>query len=169
MSVLDFQEDRVLFGPNVPVETHRRLQAAVAARADRDQAERLFLDARDSDFACLPAHFALYKFYFNTVQFGKAESAAQSALVEAARQAGFTADWSLLDRGQMAESVVRAGKDPAHFFCFTLKALAFINLRSGNTEVSRTLLDKLEQLDPEDTVGGSVIRSLLRKVEGEDE
>lgn len=169
MSVLAFQEDRVLFGPDVAVETHRRLQAAVAARADRDQAEQLFLDARDRDFACLPAHFALYKFYFNTVQFGKAEAAARLGLTEAARQAGFSDDWTRLDRGQITESVVRAGKDPAHFFCFTLKALAFINLRSGKPEVSRPLLDKLEQLDPEDTVGGSVIRSLLRKVEGDDE
>lgn len=169
MNVVAFQEDRVLFGPQVAPATHQRLQAAVAARANPDEAERLFLDTREADPECLPAHFALYKFYFNTVQFAKAEAAAQFALNEAARQAGITADWRVLERPDITESVIRAGEEPAHFFCFTLKALAFINLRSGRSGVSRQILDKLERLDPEDKVGGSVIRSLLERVEDEDD
>lgn len=169
MSVVAFQEDRVLFGPKVPLETHRRLQAAVAARADRAEAERLFLEAQRRDPACLPAHFALYKFYFNTVQLDKAEAAARRALGEAARQAGFTPDWTQLDSRCISESVLRAGEEPAHFFRFTMKALAFIKLRQGRTEESRAILNKLEELDPEDTVGGSVIRSLANRVEEDDD
>jgi hypothetical protein len=169
MSVVAFQEDRVLFGPNVPVATHRRLQAAVAARADREEAERLFLEAQREDPECLPAFFALYKFYFNTVQFDKAEATACRALVEAARQAGFTPDWKQLDFRCISESVLRAGEEPAHFFCFTLKALAFIKLRQGCTADSKAILTKLEELDPEDTVGGSVIRTLANRVEEDDD
>lgn len=169
MSVVAFQEDRVLFGPKVPLETHRRLQAAVAARADRTEAERLFLEAQRRDPECLPAYFALYKFYFNTVQFDKAEATARRALVEAARQAGFTPDWTRLDSRCISESVIRAGEEPAHFFRFTMKALAFIKLRQGRTEESRAILNKLEELDPEDTVGGSVIRTLANRVEEDDD
>lgn len=168
MSVVAFQEDRVLFGPNVPLETHRRLQAAVAARADRVEAERLFLEAQRADPECLPAYFALYKFYFNTVQFDKAETAARHALIEAARQAGFSPDWTQLDVRCISESVLRAGEEPAHFFRFTMKALAFIKLRQGCTDESKAILDKLEELDPEDKVGGSVIRTLANRVEEDD-
>jgi tetratricopeptide (TPR) repeat protein len=169
MSVVAFQEDRVLFGPKVALETHRRLQAAVAARANPDEAERLFREAQQDDPECLPARFALYKFYFNTVQFEKAEATARAALLEAARQAGFTPDWNQLDFATVSESVLRAGEDPAHFFCFTMKALAFIKLRQGHTAESRAILNKLEELDPEDTVGGSVIRALANRVEEDDE
>lgn len=169
MNVLAFQEDRVLFGPRVPAATHRRLQAAVAARANRAEAERLFLEARAADPECLPAHFALYKFYFNTVQFDRAEAAARTALKEAARQGGFSPDWTRLDVRCMSESVLRAGEEPAHFFRYTLKALAFIKLRQGFTSESRAILDKLERLDPEDTAGGSVIRALANRVAEDDD
>ena len=133
------------------------------------QAERLFLEAQREDPECLPAFFALYKFYFNTVQFEKAEDTARRALAEAARQGGFTADWTQLGRSVLRESASRAGDDPAHFFCFTLMALAFITLRQGYTADAKAILAKLDELDPEDTVGGSVIRTLAHRVEDDDD
>ncbi len=169
MSVLEFQEERVLFGPEVAPVTHRRLQAAVAARGDRPLAERLFLEILNDDPTCLPARFALYKFYFNGVEFDKAANAALSALAEAARQSALDSDWTRLDRQAILESAGRGDGRPAHFYCFTLKALAFIRLRQGRTAEARLILTKLAELDPEDTVGGSVIRSLADRIEDPDD
>lgn len=168
MNVLDFQEERVLFGPEVAPATHRRLQAAVAARSDRARAERLFLEILEDDPDCLPARFALYKFYFNGVEFEKAATTALNALAEAARQGGLDPDWTRLDRHSILESEARCGEHPAHFYCFTLKALAFIRLRQGRTMEARRILTKLAALDPEDRVGGSVIRSLADRIEDGD-
>ena len=63
----------------------------------------------------------------------------------------FPADWSCVDA-------------PQHFYLFSLKALAFIRLRRGKKKESLSLLAKLHELDPLDSVGSSVIRDLASAV-----
>ena len=48
---------------------------------------------------------------------------------------------------------------PAHFYLFSLKALSFILLRQGRIAECRMILDKIEELDPGDLIGASVIRA----------
>ncbi len=151
------------FGGTAPPEVDRRLRDAAAAYADTPRAERLLHEAHALDPACLPVYFALYKFYFYKSRLADAERTALAALDAAARQAAIPADWRRLTL-QSADWTDTRG--PQHFYLFCLKALAFIRLRRGRADAARTLLAKLAELDPRDTVGGSVIGSLAAATRG---
>lgn len=170
MSNLRVFDERVLFDPDMDPETHLRLQTAVAAtHGNPAEAELHFIQAQLLDPACLATYFALYKFHFHLRQFDKAERAALAGLREAAQQGGFSDAWQTLPRSALEESRTRHGPKPAHFFLFTLKALAFIRLRQGRGAESREILDRLLELDPDDVSGASVIRALESGVQGDDD
>lgn len=133
------------------------LAQAVASYDNTERAEFLLCTAQALAPECLPLYFALYKFYFYKRMLPQAEEVALHALEIAARQGEFTSDWTRLDAHSADWRRVDA---PQHFYLFTLKALAFIRLRLGQSEGSHALLAKLQELDPLDTVGGSVIRDL---------
>jgi tetratricopeptide (TPR) repeat protein len=145
------------FGGRTSEEADRRLRQAVASYTEPACAEALLRDAQELDPECLPVYFALYKFYFYRKRLAEAESAALQGLNVAARQAGFSADWRRLcpDSAAWAETT-----GPQHFYLFSLKALAFIRLRLGQRDEAVALLDKLGELDPQDSVGAGVVRTL---------
>lgn len=134
-----------------------RLAQAVESYHNTERAESLLCSAQAHAPECLPVYFSLYKFYFYKRMLPQAEEVALQGLEMAARQGGFTPDWTRLDAHSADWRRVDA---PQHFYLFTLKALAFIRLRLGQSEDSHALLAKLQELDPLDTVGGSVIRDL---------
>ena len=133
------------------------LRQAMNSYADTRQAEFLIWTALKADPECLGSYFSLYKFYFYKRMLSEAEEVALLALDAAAKQGGFSADWTRLDAGSADWRRVDA---PQHFYLFTLKALAFMRLRLGRPAESHALLDKLAELDPLDSVGASVIREL---------
>jgi hypothetical protein len=94
-------------------------------------------------------------------EFALAEKAARLGLAEAARQAGLPADWRRWHRCKRLR-----GHRAQRFWLFTLKALAFIAVRSGRPDEARALLDQIARLDPQASVGGEVIASLLASVAG---
>jgi (2Fe-2S) ferredoxin len=106
----------------------------------------------------LTHYFIRYKYLFHHHRLAEAEAAAREGLAAAAAQAGIPTDWRRLTA--VSASWTTAG-GPERFYLFSLKALAFIRLRRGDTEESRALLDKLSELDPADQVGAEVIRALL--------
>lgn len=160
MSTVAVLDETVSFGPAVAPEINLRLQMAVQARTrDPQEAERLLWEAQRKDPACLPVYFAMYKFYANAKRFEEAQNAARLALAEAARQAGFSADWAALTDEPLYES------EAGLFYLFSLKALSFITLRRGSKDEATTLLAHLHRLDPEDRSGGSVIRALAESLE----
>jgi len=133
------------------------LAQAVASYHNTERAEFLLCTAQALAPECLPVYFALYKFYFYKRMLPQAEEVALNALEIAARQGAFSPDWTQLD---VHSTDWRRVDAPQHFYLFTLKALAFIRLRLGRSEDSHALLAKLQELDPLDTVGASVIRDL---------
>jgi hypothetical protein len=52
------------------------------------------------------------------------------------------------------------------FYLYTLKALAFVKLRLHQDAEAHVILTLLQDLDPEDRCGASVIRSLAEGIEG---
>ena len=132
------------------------LNAAAAAAGDWREAEALLWRAQASDPECLHVYYTLYKFYFRHQRLGDAERAACLALDAAARQARIPADWRLLDNASCDWGQVHA---PQHFYLFSLKALAFIRLRQQRLEDAEEILAKLREIDPQDSVGASVIEA----------
>jgi tetratricopeptide (TPR) repeat protein len=148
---------RALFGGEVPAVVAALLERAMQSYADTQIAETLLWQAHRKAPDALPVYFSLYKFYFYKGDMERAEQTARKSLVAAARQGGFHAAWQRLDASS-ADWTDYAS--PAHFYLFSLKALAFIRLRQGDAEESANILLKLAELDPADSVGASVIRSI---------
>ncbi len=156
-SSVSVMEERVLFGRDINPEVNACLQSAVACADDFERARALLYQARELDPDQLEVYVALYKFLFYRGRLDEAEKVALEALSTAARRGGFpsepeqltpdSTDWNIED-------------GPARTYLYSLKALAFIRLRQGKHEEGRVLLDLLQQLDPQDQVGGSVISQL---------
>lgn len=155
MDVLD--SSRPLFGGEAPAEVSDLLERAMQSYADTQLAETLLWQAQKLMPDALPVYFALYKFYFYKKDLENAELAARKGLLAAARIGGFSADWKTL---QTDSSDWSDYASPAHFYLFTMKALAFILLRRGHANEAGNILAKLAELDPRDSVGASVIRSI---------
>ena len=132
-------------------------RAAASYHDDREAAGRWLQQAAAADPDALAVYFARYKFHFYRNQLAEAEAAAREGLAAAAAQGSFPADWRILTPESAAWSPA-AG--PERFYLFSLKALAFIRLRRGDTRESLALLAKLAEIDPADQVGAEVIRAL---------
>jgi hypothetical protein len=159
MGSVTFVEERVLFSPTIPTEVNNLLQAAVAASSvNQGQAESLFLQAQKQDSHCLQTYFALYKFYFFQKRLDDAERIVFAGLDESARQGGFPSDYRLLVINCHQWNLY--GNDITLFYLYTLKALAFIKLRQGESHAAQQVLTHLQLLDPDDLSGASVIRDL---------
>jgi hypothetical protein len=158
-----FIEERVMFSPDIPAEVNHLLQAAVAASSiDQSRAESLFIQAQTLDSHCLQTYFALYKFYFFQKRLVDAERIVLAALKEAAQQGGFPNDYRQLVQNPQQWNLY-AGENGL-FYLYTLKALAFIKLRLGLTEDARFVLSHMQQMDPKDLSGASVIMDLAAGV-----
>ena len=141
---------------DLPPKVAGYLSAAFAAMGEWREAESLLWRARAADPDCLHVYYILYKFYFNRNRLADAERAACLALDAAAKQAHIAADWRLLDIDSCDWVQVNA---PQHFYLFSLKALAFIRLRQQRAKEAGLILDKLREIDPNDSVGASVIEA----------
>lgn len=144
------------FGGDVPGPVRALLHRAAAAPAA--EREALLWTAQALAPACLAPYYALYKHHATRREFDLAERAAWRGLHEAALQAGLPADWQAVAT-PLPTSVVEhtAGR----FWLFTLKALAFIHLRSARPETARALLAHLEACAPEARTGSDVTAALL--------
>lgn len=149
-----------LFGGEPPATVRPLL--AQAQQAPREEIPPLLWAAQASAPHALSVYYLLYKCHAGRREFALAEKAARLGLAEAARQAGLPGDW----RSVAPDASDFAGTGPQRFWLFTLKALAFISVRSGRPDEARALLDQIAQLDPQASVGGEVISSLLASVAG---
>ncbi|WP_020159886.1 hypothetical protein [Methylobacter marinus] len=156
--------ERITFSPNMPPEVNQLLQSAViASSVDQKRAETLFIQAQTMDRHCLQTYFALYKFYFYQKRLPEAERIALSGLEESARQGGFPSDYRRLAREPKKWNLY--ANEISLFYLYTLKALAFIKLRQGLLVEGQLILSQLQQLDPKDLSGGSVIMDLAAGLE----
>lgn len=154
--------DDLCFGHGLPVDIKLLLQRATRAYENTQLAESLLMQARQLAPDALEVCIALYKFYFYKYRLAEAESVALQTLTRAAELGEFEPDWNILNIHSAAWSEALG---PERAYLFTLKALAFINLRLQRMSEARSILNKLDELDPMDQVGGSVIRALAVRME----
>lgn len=152
---------RVYFAGSLEGPVVDLLNQANEAWAETEKAEAFLIEAQRLAPQALPVYFSMYKFYFYKGQLQQAESTVRSALKTASALGGFNEEWSL----QTHESASWAVHDsPAHFYLFSLKALAFIRLRRGDHESCHAILAKLKILDPQDTIGSGVIATIADSI-----
>lgn len=126
-----------------------------AARAEEWFREALLLAPN-----ALPVYFCLYKLHTYQNHLEAALEAARLGLAEAARQAHWPEDFMSWPRP------AGSPEGAERFALYTLKALAFIHLKRGETGPATVALNKLSVLDPEGLVGWRVIADLLSGVAG---
>jgi hypothetical protein len=83
-----------------------------------------------------------------------------AGLEESARQGGFPSDYRQLVGDRHRQQWNLYANEGSLFYLYTLKALAFIKLRLGLALDAQHVLSHLQQLDPEDHSGASVIMDL---------
>jgi hypothetical protein len=143
------------FGGEVTPAARRMLDKI--AGAPPAELESLLWTAQVTSPECLPVYYLLYKYHASRRQFDLAERAANTALVQAARQAGLDEDWHAVEAG----SADFGKTGPARFWLFTLKALSFILLRQGRADEASAALGKIRQLHSGHGLGDDVIAALL--------
>lgn len=156
MNLFTVEAADAFFGGDVPPAVHALLHSAATAAPDERTA--VLWSAQALAPACLATYYVLYKHHAGRREFEWAERAATRGLQEAAAQAGLSLDWRLVPP-PLPTSVVQT--EPGRFWLFTLKALAFIHLRSGRPEAARELLAHLEACAPDAHIGGDVTAALL--------
>ena len=135
-----------------------------AASAPRAEAGALLWAAQALAPQTLGIYYALYKHHAGRREFEQAGRAARRGLAEAALQVGLPADWRLVVPGTLPAGIDFQGSGAARFWLFTLKALAFIALRSERADESRALLARIAALAPDAHIGDDVIATLLASV-----
>lgn len=150
-------EERIHFASDIKPEVNACLQQAVACANDFERARALLHQAKEMDPDQLEVYTALYKFYFYRGYLDEAELVTLESLARAAQLGGFSGDFTQLTPG-CTDWQVQGGA--ARAFLYSLKALSFIRLRKDDHAGAMAVLDKLQELDPEDQVGGSVILEL---------
>lgn len=151
---LPADQEFIDFG-DLPEAINSLLQRGVAAyRHDRSSADAIFRQALAVAPQLLPIYYCLYKIHTYQGSLDQALAVAVSGLQEAARQAGLNADYASWPKC----SASPAGAE--RFALYTLKALAFIHLRRGDSDEARRILTELSRLDPDGGVGWHVVADL---------
>lgn len=144
---------------DAPPEIDALLRAGVIAhRSDRKAADRLFRQALDAAPHVLATYFCLYKILAYMGRLDEAAAMAVSGITEATHQLGWPAAPDAWPAG------VTAHDGPARFALFSLKALAFIELKRGDAPAAQRHLAALARLDPQGQVGWTVIAELAQGV-----
>lgn len=145
------------FGGDVSNAVREMLHRAAAAHGDERSA--LLWTALSMEPHCLATTYALYKHHAGRREFEAAERAAWRGLAEAALAAGLPQDW----RAAPAPLPPAVRDSTAGgFWLFTLKALAFIHLRTQRHDQARELLAQLQACHPQAGNGADVTAALLQ-------
>jgi len=147
--------------PDAPEALVAFLDEPLEVLQDWQRVERLLGDARARMPGRLEPAVALYKMYAYANRQAEAMALIDEVLAEAAAQAGFDPDWRALTPASApwspAAGVVR-------IYLYSLKAKGFVFLRQSDPHAALEVMLKLQELDPLDQVGGSVVREVAERV-----
>lgn len=162
--------DSACLGGGLPPAVAADLQKAAQSYHLDDVAESYLSLAYARAPAHPAVHIALYRFYFYKNRLNEALAVAQRCLAKTAVDLGLPVDW----RDIPPDHAVFAGHAKSfavapRFYLFTLKGCAYLNMRLGNLALGEALLTKLIELDPDDRLGGSVLRGVLDRMGQDDD
>lgn len=154
-------------GGMLPESISNNLQRAALMYQRGEDAEPLLLETYNTANYHPAVHIALYRFYFYRHRIAEALQVAESCLLKVAADLHLPNDWRNVRPDQARfgtfDDVV------PRFYLYTLKACAYLNMRSGNLALSGAMLQQLRLLDPKDRMGGSVLQDVLARIGVDDE
>lgn len=146
--------DAVNFGELSPEINELLRQGVVAYQSDRVKADRIFREALAQAPHEQAAYSCLYKIHTHMGSLDFAAEVAFDGLKETARQAGWPSDPKLWPpRAEAREASAQSA-------LYIAKALSFIELKRGRSEMALAYLRILSQFDPEESVGWKVVQEL---------
>ncbi len=160
-----FDEFPLPKGEVVPIALQQLLRSELDVHQDWARTERLLLDTRTLIPERLEPVVALYKMYAYSNRHAEALGLIHEALERAASSAGFDPDWHKLSP-QSAPWSPASGA--IRLYLYSLKALGFVLLRSGEVAEAHAALTRLAELDPQDQVGGSVVLGMAERLLAEE-
>ncbi|MEM0910548.1 MAG: hypothetical protein AAGJ37_06205 [Pseudomonadota bacterium] len=164
-NVLAFSDTDIEFFSDSTPSPLRSLLLRANGSEDNQAKTELLLQAVNRFSDNMDAHIALYKFYFRTGQWRKAEVAAIHALKVSAANGGFDRNYRKLN---VKSTDWLAENSAARFYLFTLKALGVIRLRSEKVTAALWPLEKLKELDPYGEIGGLTFYDIAKSIIEED-
>jgi hypothetical protein len=156
------ESEHILFGRDISAEINTLLQhAAHASSFDEKRAEQRLWRVQQMHPRQLVVYIVIYKFYLFRGRLAEAHQTLRQAMVMAAEEGGFAADWTALH----ADATAWHSPDgPQRVYLYCLKALSVILQRMGGVDESYRIVKKLYEIDPGDQTGASVMRMLARDV-----
>lgn len=145
----------------VPLQLQQLLNEPLDVIQDWQRAERLLQKAIEAMPEQLEVKVALYKMYAYSNRFDESLALVHQVLETAALRIGINPDWRLVGP---ADAVWSGASGPLRLYLYSLKAHGFVCLRQGDVEQAVAVLDCLGRLDPDDQVGGSVVREMAERV-----
>lgn len=161
MDLLDFEATELYFEKRDSVEVEKLIAKASHHYSDGEAELPLlqaFLRAPDS----LNVLVALNRFYYYQHRLGDALLISERAFILIAVQINFPVDWQKLTPDQ----VLNAPKEQLgwiRLYLFTLKSIAFLNMRLLNLQTSQAILQKLVAADSKDRIGASALLELVNQ------
>lgn len=154
--------ERACLGGGLPHAAERHLQLAGMSYQQDAVAEVHLHNAQALAPEHPAVHIGLYRFYFYKGRLREALQVAQACLAKSARDIGLAADWRAVQPDDAAFGSYEAVLP--RFYLFSLKACAYLHMRLGDVDEGCDTLAKLQELDPGDKFGGSVLRRVLERM-----
>lgn len=161
MDLLEFDQAELYFDEPLAQDVARLLVEA-ADRYGSEEAEGLLLRANLMAPQHLMVLVALYRYYFYQHRLEDALLVAESTLAVAGRRLEFPDSWHYLREANVGAGVMRS-MGLVRFYLMVLKATGYINLRLGNYNAGKAMLEKLVELDSHDRIGGKALLDVLQQ------
>lgn len=146
----DLWLSRNYYGGLLPAAAERELHCAARAYLDDARAEFHLQKALAIAPDEILVHLGLYKFYFYKGRLAEAIEVAQRCLRMSAEELGLAPDWRRVSPGDAPFDSFDDAR--ARFYLFVLKAYGYLQLRLGQYDDGRSVLNKITQLDPGDRI-----------------
>ncbi|MDD5059385.1 MAG: hypothetical protein PHQ60_16130 [Sideroxydans sp.] len=161
MDLLNFDQAELYFDEPLAQDVARLLVSA-ADKYGSAEAESMLLRAHLLAPQHLMVLVALYRFYFYQHRLEDALLVGESALAVAGQRLDFPDSWVYLREANLGAGVMRS-MGLVRFYLMVLKATGYINLRLGNVETGRAMLEKLVALDSHDRIGGKALLEVVQQ------
>ena len=158
MDFLEFEKHDLYFDEPLSLADENLLKSAADAYPAKT-AEQILLSLHTRMPESLIVIVALYRFYYYQHRYQEALDIAARALDTSSSRLNLFVDWSELTESHLGQAVF-VSMGLIRFYLFSLKASAYLLLRTGETEQAHARLKKIVELDPADQFGARFLFNL---------